>query len=110
MDVKEFVREALVQVLEGVHEAQSLVTEKKTGWVIHPSAAQNITADEAQGGNYLMRFDIAVTASDSEGKERRVGLRVVGLDFGGGKEARQETSSISRITFAVPIAYNEAKF
>lgn len=109
MDVKDFVREALVQVLEGTHEAQALAMEKRLGWVVHPSAKANLPPEEAKGGNYLVRFDVAVTASSSKGKEGSAGLRVVGLELGGGKESRHETSSISRITFAVPIAFRETK-
>jgi hypothetical protein len=112
MDLREFVKEALLQVVSGVTEAQEAVHAK--GGYVNPSALSHV-GDHSQttlfatlssGQNvFLIDFDVAVTASESVDAGGSAKLSVVSLFSAqvGGKSATS-TESVSRIRFKVPLA------
>jgi len=112
MDLKEFVREALVQVTSGVREAQDQVREK--GGYVNPSVVSSASGQpEAthfgtlnSGQNVLlMEFDVAVTATDSTegGAGAKLAVASVFSIQAGGK-GTSGSESTSRIRFKVPFA------
>lgn len=89
MNVQEFVKEALIQVLSGIDAAQE--TANELGGRVGGKAVDF----------HPIQFDIAlvtVEQSDSGG-----GIRVAGIG-GGGQESTRE-SSTSRIQFSVPVRH-----
>ena len=52
-----------------------------------------------------VQFDVAVTASQAEGKEAKAGIEVVGISLGLGVKGntQSEAMSVSRLRFSVPV-------
>ncbi|MBQ5606519.1 MAG: hypothetical protein IIU87_04830, partial [Prevotella sp.] len=49
-------------------------------------------------------FDVAITATETEGNEGGGGLKVAGLlSFGGNSENRVENQTISRVKYTIPL-------
>lgn len=106
MNVKEFVRETLTQILQGVHEAQvghppapgdaNAATRGTTAGEVNPTWRPEPTPVE---------FDLSVEAVDRAG-ERGWSLEVAsvfGVSRGDGDTSARTTSN--RVRFSVPIRY-----
>jgi len=106
MELDEFVRATLTQIISGVDQAK-----KETGG--HRVAVrayvdkQGIAGKSVQiiGGEaaFLVEFDVEVTAATKGGGKLSVGVASFGLGAGG--EASRESTHSNRIRFAVPIDY-----
>jgi len=92
MDIKEFVKESLRQIVEGVKEVQSEVADK---------------SQIAPIGNQLERveFDIGVTVDEEETKDKGAGLSVYCLKVGASGQTSASISSAHRIKFCVNIKF-----
>jgi len=58
-----------------------------------------------------VQFDVAVTASQTEGKEAKVGIEVVGISLGVGVkgDTQSEAVSVSRLRFSVSVVFPSTK-
>lgn len=91
--IKDFVRDALLQIVGGVDEAR-----EQTDVSIAPSVVEG----ELQTDASQVRFELSITTS----KEVEGGLKVMSLaDFGGA--ARFE--SLNRVSFDVPVWFHGRK-
>ncbi|MGE5062882.1 MAG: hypothetical protein ACM3IG_02330 [Myxococcales bacterium] len=114
MDLKTFVSETLVQIVDGVSEAQARIEKSGVAAAINPSS---IAADSPRdhGSASPVEFDVAVVvseeSSEASGEKAKaaaglisvVSLRAAGeLESGRAAGARNETSS--RIRFTVQLA------
>lgn len=109
MNLKDFVSEALVEIADGVKEAQS----KASG--VNPHPHHIYTQSQAGGSNlilgldqnnnpiHMVDFDVAVTST--EGTEKKAGIAVVSglISLGSQGKSQENTQSLSRIKFKVPI-------
>lgn len=131
MDLKEFVRETLVQIIDGVGQAQV----QRRGLVnpelreIQTESGMQIDQENIKGSGLLLskfgsaviqivEFDIAITVSnqgkDTTGsateKEAGVKLQVVSASIGESKsgtyEMQRSRTDISHIKFRVPIMFD----
>ena len=109
MDLKEFVSETLVQITEGVSDAQRR-TEGQEGVQISPPLQGNLnTASEhgfvstSKGKAQVVKFDVALTVTSSEKGKGGIGVFSGMLNCGGGVESGSENSSLSRVQFAIPL-------
>lgn len=109
MELKDFIKTALMDVVEAVKEAQDSVKDVAT---IAPYTAGNklmyIKTPEGYANISNIDFDVAVTTETKENVEGGLkgGIQVAGiLSFGaGGKEEIVEKSqNISRIKFSIPV-------
>lgn len=112
MDLKEFVTETLVSIVEGVKAAQERVNNSDVDAFVNPGGLMRNTkgvADDAiwdnRTNNYArhVTFDVAVTAEDSSsgGAKIKVLTGILGGDIGGGKS--NKNTAISRVQFIVPV-------
>ena len=110
--LKEFIRETLAQIMEGTTEAR-----ESSGANVSPKvpAKYDNLSDlgllPTRNGTMatMVKFDVAVTAEDSETAKAGGGVRVVSL-FRADGELETETvkSSISRISFGLPLEIPKA--
>ena len=104
MDLREFVRDTLVQIQMGVQDAITAhMAEAGSVGVINPvwgADANAIGAEHVQ----KVEFDVAVTVSNKVEGGGKAGIKVFSAfeASGEGKKALEE-SSVSRIKFTVPI-------
>ena len=115
MELKQFVKESLLQIIQGVKEAQA--ESEGTGAHINP-IGMSIMRNDLKGKRFgpkdltiteTIEFDIAVMAM--EGKEAKGGIGVVTgiFSLGGGGKTEVQTSNVSRLKFSVPVVLPSGK-
>ena len=92
MDVKEFVKETLRQIVEGVKEIQSEVAGKSQVAPIGDKREK-------------VEFDIAVTVEDEKSSGKGAGLSVFHFRAGIDGQASASTSIVHRIKFSVSVDF-----
>jgi hypothetical protein len=110
MDLKEFVKETLVQITAGVRDAQAEV--RTLGGIVNPA-----TLSRSEGGGsyfssvddmhhvFLVDFDVAVTVSENTGTNAQAKLNVATLlSLGAGGQSANSSAATNRLTFKVPLA------
>lgn len=114
MDLKEFTTQTLVQIVEGVAEANTQLSRINA---FIPSTSIRTTKDysiayDASGVERMMHyveFDVAVMATESDGKSGGVGLSVMSINLGGSIESKTENQTVSRIKYSLPLVIGELK-
>lgn len=110
MDLKEFVKETLVQITSGVRDAQGEV--RLLGGIVNPAT---LTRTDGAGSYFstiddihhvfLVDFDVAVSVT--ENTETNAGARLnvaTFLTLGAGGQSANSTAATNRLTFKVPLA------
>lgn len=103
MDLKEFTKQTLVQIVDGVAAANA---ELNNGAYIPYEAPQNTKRFVYQDGANIIDvdFDVAITATESEGANGGASLKVASLlSLGGRTENTTENQTISRIKYTLPL-------
>jgi hypothetical protein len=108
IELKDFVRSTLVELVEGTAEAQKAVRSR--GAVINPTSFQAGGAIQNEireaMGDRLVRFvdfDLAITATKDADTRAKIG--VFGGWVGGGVEggSAHASSSVGRLKFSIPL-------
>lgn len=115
INLQEFVTEALVQIVEGVKEAQNKTVE--SGAKINPidSTFYGGALKYIEGGygdeeyGQMIEFDVAVTAADKSDLKGGIGVIGGAVSLGYKAERGVETGSVSRIKFSVPVFLPQQK-
>jgi hypothetical protein len=111
MELKEFISGTLIEIVEAVHVANENLKDKNA--VISPSIRHGDgTPNDFGASPYVERveFDVAVTASDQKTAGIGVGIRVLGAKLGGDGKTVEESQSVSRIKFSIPLMLPQNKF
>lgn len=109
MELKDFIKETLVEIINGVKEAQKDI--ESTGAYINPMVSKStdkISVAHYSGHTYTIYdvdFDIAVTASDSSGKKGGIGVFLGSVGAGTKAESNESNVFQNKIKFQVPISY-----
>ena len=108
MNLSEFIAETLLQVVEGVKDAQARTSSN--GARVNPhlttsaehAVKQNILIASGEAAQ-LVQFDVALTAT--EGTETKGGIGVVAgiFNLGSAGLSQAASSTISRVKFVVPL-------
>ena len=115
MELKQFIKETLVEISQGVNEAHEEL--KGSGTVINPSYVKNESEKVFLYTEGLVKhpliqfidFDVAVTASEESGNTGKAGVSIVGINLGTQRTKDASTSGVSRIKFQVPILLKQNK-
>lgn len=110
MKLNEFVKETLVQIARGVHDAQQDV--RALGGMVNPatlSASQTsgsyFSSVDSMHHVFLVDFDVAVEVSETTGTNAEAGLSVATFaKLGAGGKSTNANSTSNRIAFKVPLA------
>ena len=109
MNLKEFVSESLIEIIEGVKDAQSKTGQ--SGGEVNPSP-QGSSSDFTKQGLFIagnrkigshVEFDVAVTVSEGSGAKGGIGIFSGALNIGASGQTSKTDVSLSRIKFQVPI-------
>tara|TARA_Y100001935_G_scaffold253785_1_gene260954 strand:+ start:163925 stop:164281 length:357 start_codon:yes stop_codon:yes gene_type:complete len=95
MELKEFIKNVLVQLTEGYEAA--IPEMAKYGAVVNPA---HITLEENQT---IIDFDVLVSTTETGNTQGKAGIFVAGSGIGGKKESGNENFSSSRIKFSLKI-------
>ena len=100
MDLKEFTKQALVQIVEGTKEANAVI--KQYNAHIHIEDEDCFTGTSYPLTN--VDFDVAITATETEGANGGGGIKVMGVFNAGGEiESKTENQTISRVKYTIPL-------
>lgn len=105
MELKDFIAGTLVQIVEGVHDAQKQVVE--LGGNVNPYYRKEI---QGFGTNYTraeiqsVAFDVAITAQENSASKEGIGVVVAAIALGKRNETSDSSTSVSRVAFTVPLA------
>jgi len=108
MDLQEFVAETISQIVDGVINAQKLVSEK--GGEINPHV--NTSHEQlgkqgylfsSEGPVQIVQFDVALTISEGTGTKGGIGIFAGPIGLGSSGQSSAENSSVSRVRFSVPL-------
>jgi hypothetical protein len=98
MELKDFIKNSLLDVMRAVQEAQKEWQESGHMGAINPVWA---TVDKESFRD--ISFDVAVTAENATAGKVGGGIHVVGIKVGGDTSETVSSSSVSRLQFSVPI-------
>jgi hypothetical protein len=112
MELRDFVSETILQIVNGVMDAQSRVDSP--GVIISPKISTNLNyasdhgylwAGSADKGGYaqILKFDVALTVSEGTDKKAGIGVFAAAVSIGGSGSSSATQSSVSRIQFSVPL-------
>ena len=103
MKLQDFVKSSLVDIAQGVKDAQEEIGESAT---INPrrrgAAASNIGVVDGRSVQSI-KFDVAVTTSEGAEGKAGAGLFVAGVGLGAKGSVSAGNSAISRVKFQVPV-------
>jgi hypothetical protein len=110
-ELKDFVKEAIVQICGAVKEAGEEV--KTMGAKVNPRpCGEGRELSQAQlirtRGDSLMSFldfDVAVTATHQEGKKAGIGVLFASIGGSMQEDRKKTAETISRLSFRIPISY-----
>lgn len=105
MDLKDFVSQALIQITEGVFDAQKIVQEK--GGFVNPAVRQTETGQTMHDGRVIqsVEFNVAITVTEDSSCSGGGKLSVATVFKATAETASSEkNSTTSKISFNVPLA------
>lgn len=107
MELKDFIRETLVQITNGVIEAQEII--KETGCYINPKGFH--TGEQVRSGydkeyRHVQKVKMSIAISVIENNEKKAGLGVVSAILTAGASTKNnDTNSVTnRIEFDIPLS------
>lgn len=112
MDLRDFVAETLIQIADGVKQAQEKTTgtgarvnPRLTGGATH--AAQHGFLPASGAPAQIVQFDVALTVKEGTGTKGGIGIFAGAITIGSSGQSNAENSSISRVKFCVPLSLPE---
>ena len=111
MNLKDFVKDSITQIIDGVTEAEKIISQKEAH--VNPTyvnLSSDIVIPRAERV-HMLKFNVAVTeakeASANAGGKMSTGLVGVflGISASAGGEISKGSENLSRIEFEIPIAY-----
>jgi len=115
VELKQFITETLVQISDGIQEAQKQLKERGSEAIVNTNMTETDVGHLVTGGRRRpvehVEFDVAILANEGTETKAGVGITVASLlklDAGG--KSSQTSGRESRIKFKVPISYPMHKY
>lgn len=108
MDLKEFVTQTLTQIIEGVRDAQTRGKELTAEVNPHLDTSAEQAGKQGflnAGGQFvpIVQFDVALTVTEGTGTKGGIGVFAGAIFLGSSGQSQNESSSVSRVKFSVPV-------
>lgn len=109
MDLKEFVKETLVQITQGVKEAQ--VECKEIGGLVNPMLSVKTCNDEVykhDGKDYpatKVSFNVALTEANNKGDKTGIGVFLGKVSLGKEANKESEKQTVTSVEFSVTVVF-----
>lgn len=107
MELSEFVKETLLQLIDGVQNAQDETQDSDA--VINPRMVSDtdkllttIVRDESRLVQ-LVEFEVGLTSADLQSSKKGIGVMLGGLGIDGGVSKSGTQSTVTHIRFNIPI-------
>lgn len=110
MELKEFIKEVLTEITDGIISAQSSLSEK--GAIISPSCIQSglpimITKASNEERSYvdLIEFKVAIGKINKSDKGAALEVAFGGMGLSGGAKKEAESNALTEVKFSIPVKY-----
>jgi len=109
MELKEFVKETLVQIAEGVKDAQEDC--KKIGGLVNPMLkvqvcnAETYNHDDSDYPATRVNFKVGLTESNTKGDKTGIGVFLSKISLGKEMNKEVEMQSITSVEFSVTVVF-----
>ena len=116
MELKDFVKETIIEISQGVSEAQKeqgdalinprlKVQEKDSGQI---ALAEDGASRGIRGGRILdyVEFDVAVTIDKNTNTDGKISVLFGAINLSSGGASENKDSSTSRVKFKVPVSFS----
>ena len=116
MELKEFVAQSIIQITEGITNAQE--STKHKGAMINPPLCMSgqagdkyLSVNMGNKRNFIpqtITFDVLVNVESIDSSDGKAKISIVSFSAGGGVSSEQKNGTSSRITFSVPVCWPPA--
>ena len=108
MDLQEFIKQSLVQIVAGIVDAQKEVeangaTINPSGLILVPEKVSGHARTDDGNVTQNIEFDVAVTSTEGTGSKGGVGIAIGVVALGTQANSQQSSQAVSRLRFTVPI-------
>jgi hypothetical protein len=102
MELHEFVKETLIQIVKGITEAQNddIIQSNTASIVPH-----GVSSSDLKLANREIQFDVVVTAQSGSSAKAGLGIFVGGLGVGTQGKLDANDSFENRVKFSVPVLF-----
>ena len=105
MELKDFIKATLEQIVEGAALAQESI--KKRGGIVNPSNMSFQKDGNWNNYNHAMPqevvFDVGLTSTDKSGSTEGIGVFLGSISLGKKNEIGVEQVAVTKVKFAVPL-------
>lgn len=108
MDLQEFVKQTLSQIVDGVTDARAQVSDKD-GEInprvnsSHEQLGKQGFLFSSEGIVQIVKFDVALTVGEGKGTKGGIGVFAGAVNLGSSGESNSKNVSVSRVQFSVPL-------
>ena len=110
IELKEFIKETIIQIVEGVSEPKNAVEELGyiVGPIVIPDKPSVASPRRSNGVGRVedIEFDIAVEAKAGTETKGKLSILAGALGVGAEGGSKNETNTTNRIKFSVPICFS----
>ena len=109
MDIKEFTKETITQIVCAVHEANGLIGDVGASIPAGRIYGSQVMIDDENVEKNIVKveFDVAVSAVESAKVGGGAGIKVATFNVGRGANSQKENSTVSRVKFTLPLVLPE---
>jgi hypothetical protein len=106
MELKEFVAQSIVQIMEGTKEAQEKVKELNA--LVNPY--EDVIDRGMMGTTYvakpsIIEFEVSITNEDKQGNSGGLSVLFGAISVGGKVDSAETKIALNRLKFKVPVVY-----
>lgn len=108
MDLKDFIKNTLVQIVDGVLEAEKELESRNAsvnpiGGIFDQKQIGGRTWSFEDGITETVNFDVALTNSEKEGTSGGIGVLLGSISLGAKGSSEETITSVTRIKFNIPL-------
>jgi hypothetical protein len=108
MDLKEFIRESIVEIAAAICEADDEI--KPRGGLVNPGANTLDTPTGPRSTSFVrprttLKFDIAVTSRDEKDIDGKISGRIAVISASIGSDSKSTSESASRLRFEIDVVF-----
>jgi hypothetical protein len=105
LELRDFVKATLEQIVDGAAEAQMAIAAK--GGIVNPTSMSYQKDGSWNTYNHAMPqevvFDVALTATDKRGSSEGIGVFLGSISLGKKNDTGVEQVAITKVKFSVPL-------
>ena len=120
MELKDFIKESLVQISKGIQEANDSLGI--TNAVVNPRSIQAYSGNAQAYGRvsdsmtdkkplvHMVQFDVAIEAKEGTQTGGGIKLSVASIGIGTEAQSKDSRSTVSRLSFKIPMVYPDKEY